>query len=83
MILRSTDKPKGNTMNLTPPNRTPEQGHTKACLASAMISAIQNMRDAEGFSDFDFRIAVQDNMPLQEADEYLATGLQTCTCPPL
>ncbi len=34
--------------------RTPEQGHTKRCMANAMISAIENARDAEGFSDFDF-----------------------------
>ena len=60
--------------------RTAEQGHTKKCLASAMISAIQNLRDMEFGTDFDFRIAAQDNI-LYLADEYLATGTQSCICP--
>ena len=63
--------------------RTAEQGHTKKCLASAMISAVQNLRDDEGETDFDFRIAAQDNYFLTLADDYLETRIQSCICPAL
>ncbi len=60
--------------------RTPEQGHTKRCMANAMISAIENARDAEGFSDFDFAIWSQDNRAMWDARENLADGTSVCTC---
>jgi hypothetical protein len=70
--------------------RTPEQGHTKACLAAAMIAAIENLRDSCGSSigdedeaDHFFRINVQDNIPLQWADMYLESGTSQCLCDPL
>ena len=53
--------------------------HTKDCLAGAMISAIENMRDGAG-SDFDFRIMAQDNLALVWADDYLASGTSVCRC---
>jgi hypothetical protein len=55
--------------------------HTKACLSAAIICAVQNARDEEGMTDFDFRILVQENRPLEWADEYLSTGTATCLCP--
>lgn len=72
------DRPpmKGRTM--TDPNKA----HEKACLASAMISAIQNLRDTEGIGDVAFRIEIQENTPLVWADSYLASGTATCTCAP-
>lgn len=62
--------------------RTAEQGHTKRCLANAMISAIQNLRDDEEESDFDFRIAMQDNYSLVLADDYLTWegNFSICIC---
>ena len=53
--------------------------HTKKCLAAAMISYIQNIRDDENISDYDFRIVAQENV-LFYADDYLNTELQTCIC---
>ena len=58
----------------------PNLMHTKVCLASAVISAIQNLRDEEGMSDFEFRIAMQNNVPLARADGYLTDGLSNCNC---
>jgi hypothetical protein len=52
--------------------------HDKRCLAAALISAIENMRDA--MPDQDFRLAVQDGRVLVEADDYLLSELQTCSC---
>jgi len=56
--------------------------HEKRCLAEAMISAIQNARDTEDefFTAHDFRTWAQENAVLQQADEYLNTGLQDCRC---
>ena len=54
--------------------------HTRRCLAGALIAAVENLRDTQGLRDFDFRIAVQNNEPLEMADEYLKTGLFTCIC---
>ena len=54
--------------------------HTRRCLAAAAICALENMRDDEYMSDFDFRIAVQDNQTLTLADGYLADGTFTCKC---
>lgn len=74
--------------------RTPEEGHTVRCLASAMIAAIENRRDelidatTHRFypitpvqADFDFRIWSQDNGAMHDADGYLADGTMSCTCP--
>ena len=54
--------------------------HTKRCLAGAVIAAVENLRDQDGMTHFDFRIAVQDNAMLSEADGYLRDGLFTCIC---
>ena len=54
--------------------------HSRKCLAQALISAVENFRDEQGMTDFDFRILAQENRFLVAADDYLATGLQTCTC---
>lgn len=69
-------------MILNPTPRPAEHLHSKSCLAEAVISAVQNLRDTEGETDHEFRLAMQDNYQLELADEYLNTGLQTCTCPP-
>lgn len=76
-----------------PIKRTPEQGHTFECLAAAMICAIENERDAlknvrpedvAGVSpDTHFRLWLQENGPLQEADSYLADGMTQCYCEPI
>ena len=54
--------------------------HSKKCLAEAIISAVQNLRDNALVDDHAFRIAAQNNAFLPEADAYLNDGLQTCTC---
>jgi hypothetical protein len=54
--------------------------HRKRCLAEAIISAVQNLRDNPQIDSHAFRIAAQNNEFLPEADDYLNTGLQTCTC---
>lgn len=72
------------------PTRTPEQGHTAECLASAMKCAVENARDAfvsdaRGNADMaqhEFRLWAQRNDALTWADQYLADGTCTCTCPP-
>lgn len=62
--------------------RPAEHLHSKKCFASALIAAVENLRDLENFSDLEFRLAVQGNDPMHAADDYLATGTATCTCPP-
>jgi hypothetical protein len=62
--------------------RTPEQGHTKRCLAAAMICAVENARD-DGITDLEFRLWAQENRALTWADLYLDEGTATCTCPPI
>lgn len=62
-------------------NRTPEDGHSRNCLASAIMSAVQNFRDIdmhrgegddfESSLDHDFRLAAQANEFLAAADGYL------------
>lgn len=64
-----------------PIKRTPEQGHTKRCLAKALITSIENWKDAYDIDDHDFRIAAQRNVALEEADEWLAVGMTECVCP--
>lgn len=59
--------------------RTPEQGHTKKCLASAMISYVQNLRDDENLTDIGFQLTAQDGV-VHPAYDYLADGLQGCIC---
>ena len=54
--------------------------HSKRCLAEAIISAVQNIRDNRQIDDLAFRLAAQRNEFLPEADGYLNDGLQTCTC---
>lgn len=53
----------------------PEYLHTKVCLGSAIISAVQNLRDDPGYSEVTF---VQANFTA-EALSYLHTGIQFCT----
>lgn len=54
--------------------------HSRRCLAEAIISAVQNLRDEAGQDDHGFRIEMQNNGALPLADLYLNTALQTCTC---
>lgn len=73
--------------------RTPEQGHTRKCLASAMICAIENQRDVdcergegpvfEAGLDHEFRLSMQKNDALNLADYYLNEGMVSCKCPPV
>jgi len=63
-----------------PVHRTPEQGHTKECLAKAMIVAIENLRD-DAVSDVEFRVGLQEGLPLDWADQYLREGVTVCLCP--
>lgn len=58
-----------------------EHLHTKACLASALIRVIENIRDDAEETDLEFRLAAQDNYLLTIADEYLLSGIATCRCP--
>jgi hypothetical protein len=60
--------------------RPKEWLHEKECLASAIIAAVENLRDDEYTSDFNFRILMQDNHALQEADAYLHDGIAECRC---
>ena len=64
-----------------PVTRTPEEGHSRKCLAKAMIAAIENLRDSST-SDIEFRIDSQNNTALIWADSYLANGDTECICPP-
>jgi len=45
--------------------RTAEQGHTKKCMARALICAIENLRDDENLSDIGFALEVQDGTNLR------------------
>lgn len=59
-----------------------EDGHTKACLANAMMSAIQNLRDDEGITDYDFASWAQRGGVAGTAYDYLNEScLSDCTCP--
>ena len=60
--------------------RTLEQGHTKKCLASAIISYVQNLRDDNNLSDIGFQLMAQDGV-VHPAYDYLIDGIQTCRCP--
>ena len=65
------------------PARPAEWLHDKACLAHALICAIENMRDDDSRGvnlDLAFRMDVQANLPLTWADEYLTSGTTTCLC---
>lgn len=71
-----------------PVHRTPEQGHVAACLAKAIIAAVENVRDAfiaahpdPEASRVGFRLAAQANDFLTIADGYLADGMTECICP--
>lgn len=66
-----------------PIKRTPEQGHTKACLAKALTTVLENWRDDSSVTDLDFRLHLQNNGPLDEVDSYLRAGITECVCPPL
>jgi hypothetical protein len=57
-----------------------DEQHSKSCFAQAMISAIENARDSEHFTNHEFALWVQDQGPRTDAFEYLNTELQTCTC---
>jgi hypothetical protein len=55
--------------------------HDKACLADALIAAVQNLRDSDTIkSDEEFRRAVQNGTVLDWADSYLSDGTKTCIC---
>lgn len=58
--------------------------HTKECLAYAIICAVENLRDEEGMTDLDFRLRIQDNTALTDADGYLedtSPAFSICRCP--
>ena len=73
--------------------RTPEQGHSAACLAKAMIAAIENLRDVHiddarrlgqpSLGDHGFTLDAQDNRFLDEAFGYLDDNTISCVCPDL
>lgn len=71
------------------PTRPIEWLHSVQCQAKAVIAAVENLRDAQAQDNpedstrgaLDFRISLQDNVPLQWADEYLASGTAQCICP--
>lgn len=76
--------------------RTPEQGHTVACMAAAVIAAVENIRDSlkdqqsarfapltASAADFEFATWLQDNGPRWDAERYLQDGTMTCVCPDL
>lgn len=58
----------------------PLEAHTKACLAEALISAVQNLRDDRDTKLHHFKSAMTNGSLLATADGYLKDGLQTCTC---
>jgi hypothetical protein len=74
-----------------PIKRTPEEGHTAACQAKAMITAIENWRDMvvddaarigmPSLGDGGFRTWAQDNQAMHDADNLLIEGLTECICP--
>jgi exo-beta-1,3-glucanase (GH17 family) len=59
---------------------TVEAGHRKHCVASAMISYIENWRDAADITAFDFAVTMQENGAWNGATEYLADGTASCIC---
>lgn len=61
---------------------TVEEGHTKRCMADAMISVLQNFRDDSGVRAYEFSLLGQDGSFYRTALEYLDSGLSTCQCPP-
>ena len=62
--------------------RTAEQGHTKKCMARALICAIENLRDDENLSDIGFALEVQDGTNLRSIALDYYDGLLDCICPP-
>lgn len=54
--------------------------HTRQCLAYAIICAVENLRDADGQTDINFRIAMQEGQHLVEADGYLAQRGRDSIC---
>lgn len=62
--------------------RTPEQGHTVACQAKALITVIEGTRDLEGMTPYWFRGEAQMNF-LSQADGLLKSGSTECLCDPL
>ncbi len=75
-VERTEGTPAGWYQNV---ERTPEEGHTKRCLARALICAIENARDYELMTDIGFRIAAQGDSFLQDALSYY-DGLIDCIC---
>jgi len=63
--------------------RTPEQGHTKRCLAETVQAAVGWLCSDPETTDVEFRVAMQDNYALAIADEWLRERDAMCICPPL
>jgi hypothetical protein len=59
--------------------RPKEWLHSKQCMAQALISAVQNLRDSD-ISHREFQFALQDNELMYTARGYLDEGLQDCRC---
>lgn len=75
-------------VNFQFPARPAEWLHHPRCLAKAVIAAVENLRDShlDAKADathlaLDFRVALQENMPLEWADGYLLDGTTECVCP--
>jgi hypothetical protein len=56
--------------------------HDKRCAATALIAAVENLRDQEGLFDSEFYAEVQNGAIWQCALGYLNDGTATCLCPP-
>lgn len=54
--------------------------HSKECISSAIISAVQNNRDAD-YSATEFHVYAQSGGIVSEAYGYLSDGIQSCICP--
>lgn len=59
--------------------RPAEFTHSKACIASALISAVQNNRDSDS-TDVEFHITAQSGAIVRDAYGYLSDGIQSCIC---
>lgn len=66
-------------MITTPRPMPAEHLHSSACLAHAMICAVENMRDSADGA-LTFRLMLQENTALAWADEYLTSGTLDCIC---
>ncbi len=69
-----------NMLNHTLP-RPAEHSHSVRCASSAMIAAVENLRDSSD-SSVDFYLLMQDGNAWSEALGYLRDGIADCRCEP-